>query len=316
MPLSLQEYADYLDARADLPWPAAPRAVPIKAKPHLTRLPEVRAVLWNVYGTLLCIPLGELVFEHPQPFVMDNALEKTIQEFKMWGAMTRKPGQPSEYLGQVYSQVLGEQKNIPGNPEKFPEAAAERVWEAILKRLVQKDYKWDAPRLGAMDEYSQKIAYFFHASLQGTACYEGAARALQAVREAGLEQGLLGDGQCFTTVQLARGLRKQGATLSALLGEGMVFLSHEYHGRKPSPRLFRKTVEALKAKGLQPGEVLHVGSRINQDVLPARQAGMRTALFAGDKTSLQATAEQLKATASRPDVLLTELTQISEVVGP
>ena len=39
-----------------------------------------------------------------------------------------------------------------------------------------------------------------------------------------------------------------------------------------------------------------------------------TALFAGDKASLQATAEQLKDAHSRPDVLLTELNQIMEVV--
>jgi hypothetical protein len=42
---------------------------------------------------------------------------------------------------------------------------------------------------------------------------------------------------------------------------------------------------------------------------------MKTGLFAGDKGSLQATPEQLKEPASRPDVLLTKLTQITDVVG-
>jgi hypothetical protein len=41
---------------------------------------------------------------------------------------------------------------------------------------------------------------------------------------------------------------------------------------------------------------------------------MRTALFAGDKGSLQATAEQLKEPLNRPDVLLTELDEIAEVI--
>jgi hypothetical protein len=41
---------------------------------------------------------------------------------------------------------------------------------------------------------------------------------------------------------------------------------------------------------------------------------MKTALFAGDRASLQATPEQLKAAAHRPDVLLTELPQIAEVI--
>ena len=65
---------------------------------------------------------------------------------------------------------------------------------------------------------------------------------------------------------------------------------------------------------LPPEEVLHVGSRIAQDVIPARRLGMKTALFAGDRASLQATPEQLREAASRPDVLLTELSQIAEVV--
>jgi FMN phosphatase YigB (HAD superfamily) len=294
---------------------AGPTAAPAKAKPSLTRLPEVRAVLWDVYGTLLCIPLGELVFEHPQAFVMSNALEKTIQEFKMWGSMSRKPGQPSEYLAQVYAQMIEEQRVVPGGTERHPEVSAERLWEAVIKRLVQKDFKWDAFRLGSLTDLARKVSYFFHASLQGTACQIGAAEALRHVASKGLAQGLLADGQCFTTVQLARGLRAQAGTLTGLVGEGMTFLSCDYGGRKPSERLFRKTREALAAKGLAPEQVLHVGSRVTRDLLPAKRIGMRTALYAGDKTSLQATAEQLKDSAGKPDVLLTELAQIAEVVG-
>ena len=66
---------------------------------------------------------------------------------------------------------------------------------------------------------------------------------------------------------------------------------------------------------MQPAQVLHVGSRITQDIAPARRLGLRTALFAGDRASLQATAEQLKDPTNRPDVMLTELTQIADVIS-
>jgi FMN phosphatase YigB (HAD superfamily) len=312
MALSLEQYASYLDTRQDLPWPAAPQAKRVKARPHLTRLAGVRAVMWSVYGTLLAIPLGDLVFEHPQPFIMSNALDKTIQEFKMWASMSRKPGQPSEYLLEVYKQILLESRIAPP-AEKHPEVTAAQLWEKIIKRLLQKDYKFDAGFFGALNEFSRKVAYFFHASLQGTACYNGAAAAVRHVREAGLTQGLLGDGQCFTPIQLARGLKAQDRELDVAFDP--VVLSHEVRGRKPSDRLFRAALEKLQAEGLSPGEVLHVGSRIKEDLMPARRLGMKTALFAGDKTSLQATPEQLKDPAGRPDVLLTELGQIAEVVG-
>jgi hypothetical protein len=245
------------------------------------------------------------------------ALDKTLQEFKMWGSMSRKPGQPAEYLGQLYRQVLLEQKGIGVGGERHPELAADRVWEALVKKLFQKDYRFDAGFFGALNEYSRKIAYFFHASLQGTACYPGAAAALRCVRDAGLTQGLLGDGQCFTEVQLARGLAAEddGADLEELLSDGPRLLSCEVKARKPSERLFRKALEALAEKGVEPEEVLHVGSRVALDLVPAKKLGLRTALFAGDKASLQATPEQLKEPATRPDVLLTELEQVKEVIA-
>ncbi len=315
MPLTLEQYATYLDTR-DLPWPSPPAVERPRAKPHLARLPEVRAVLWNVYGTLLTLAGGELYFEHPQPLIMNVALDKTLQEFKMWASMSRKPGQPADHLGQLYQQVLLEQKTVTIGGEKYPETSSEKVWEAIIKKLFQKDYKFDAGFFGSLNEFSRKVAYFFHASLQGTACYPGAAEALQYVARKKLTQGLLADAQCFTTVQLQRGLTSQdeGAKLDAFIPADKRWLSYELRAKKPSERLFRAAVDALLEQGLETKEILHVGSRLTQDLIPAKRLGMRIALFAGDKASLEATPEQLKGAQSRPDVLLTELNQITEVV--
>jgi hypothetical protein len=316
MALTLLQYAAYLDSR-DLPWPAPPKVERPKAKPFLVRLPEVRVVLWNVYGSLLAIAGGELLLEHPQQFIMDAALDKTIQEFKMWGSMSRKPGQPAEYMRSIYDQVLIEQRSLPIGATRSPEVAADRVWEAIIKKLLQKDYRWDTGFYGSLNELSRKVAYFFHASLQGTACYRGAALALRHVHEAGLAQGLLADGQCFTTVQLQRALLPQDpkADLDTWVPADLRTLSWERLARKPSERLFRHALELLHERGIGPDQVLHVGSRIPLDILPAKRLGMKTALFAGDKAALQATPEHLRDPAGRPDVLLTKLKQIADVVG-
>src|SRR5205807_5681815 len=107
-------------------------------------MPEIKLVTWNIYGTLLAIDGGSLVFEHANKFVMDLALEKTVQEFKMWGSMTRKPGQPADYLLQLYRKGLNDQRLAPSPKEKYPELSVERIWEGIVKTLLQKDYRFDA----------------------------------------------------------------------------------------------------------------------------------------------------------------------------
>ena len=317
MALSLAQYATYLDTRG-LPWPAPPTVEPQKAKPHLVRLPDIRAVTWNIYGTLLTISGGELYFEHPEKFIMDVALDKTIQEFKMWGSMSRKPGHPADYLREVYHTLLVEQQIQPARGgEKYPEVQADRLWEAFIKKLLQKDYSFDAGFYGSLNAFSAKVAYFFHASLQGTACYKAAATALRRLKKRGIALGLLANTQCFTLVQLERALMRQDsrATIDALFDADARALSHELLVRKPSERLFRRVLTAFAQRGITPGQVLHIGASVTEDVIPARRHGMKAGLFAGDKASLRATKEQLREGSARPHVLLTELGQIALVVG-
>jgi FMN phosphatase YigB (HAD superfamily) len=315
MPLTLEQYAAHLDTRDDLNWPIPPPAQKPKARPHLTRLPQVRVVAWDIYGTLLHLTGGSLHFQHPQKFVMDIALDKTVQEFKMWGSMYRKPGQPSEFLGQMYDKVLTDLRMAPSPGEKYPEIQADKVWEGIVQKLCQKDYKFDAKFYGPLADYCRKIAYFFHASLQGTACHEGAARALEQLPTLGIKQGLIADAQFFTLLQLQRSLARDGHSSPLFFDPNLRALSFEQGGRKPSERLFRHFLTGLSGLGLAPAQVLHVSTRLGQDLLAAKKLGMRTALFAADKDSLQATPEQLKDPASKPDVLLTDLAQVLEVVG-
>src|SRR5690606_28475206 len=134
---------------------------------------------------------------------------------------------------------------------------------------------------------------------------------------AGLEQGLLADGQSFSTVQLARGLKAQcgAAHLDELFPPPSCVLFAEAKARTPAEAIFRRALQALKARDIAPDEALHVGSSLERDIAPAKKHGMRTALFAGDRNSLRADPHLVKEPAYRPDVLLTELPQIAEVVG-
>jgi FMN phosphatase YigB (HAD superfamily) len=316
MPLTLDQYATYLDTRG-LPWPAAPAADPPKVRPHLPRLEGVRAVLWTVYGTLVAIPEGDLKFEVANDLLMNVALDKTIHEYKMWGSMSRKPGQPAEYMREIYKKALDEQRLAPSPGEKYPELPSERIWESIVKKLFQKDYEFDSGFYGSLNDYSKKVAYFFHASLQGTGGYPNVAAALTGLTENGITQGLLADGQCFTHVQLARGLARQdpSANLDQLIPPANRVLSMGAKARKPSDTIFTAAVETMAALRIEPNQILHVGSSLTRDIGPAKKWGMRTALFAGDRASLAATADQLKDPQFRPDALLTDLGQIVPLIG-
>jgi FMN phosphatase YigB (HAD superfamily) len=317
MPKSLQEYADWLDSR-DLVWPRPPEIDPPKATPFLKPLPGIRAVTWDLYGTLLRISDGELLHLHPQRLRMQVALEKTVEEFKMWGSMYRTPEPPWEYMFRQYQKELERRKLAgTGRVGDVPEVNSAELWRKLLGQLEQKEYQYDASFYGDMDELAERVAYFFHASLQGVEAAPNALAALSAVAASGRMQTLLADAQPFTLVQMLRALRAQGTLPPAgdLLAVDCAALSFREGVRTPSRSLFKACLERLGRHGIEPGEVLHVGCRLRDDLAIARQLAMRTALYAGDSLSLRATREELKDRELRPDRLLTDLLQIRDVLN-
>jgi FMN phosphatase YigB (HAD superfamily) len=135
--------------------------------------------------------------------------------------------------------------------------------------------------------------------------------------QAGLKQGLIDDGQSFTFAQLQHELQKvdPGLSLSASLNSDLVALSYRFGIRKPSPSLFAVAAEQYRNAGIDPGQVLYVSHRLHDDLAVARRAGFRTALFAGDEKVCQVTGEDLHNPDIKPDRLVTELSQVADIVG-
>src|SRR5262249_25783648 len=145
--------------------------------------------------------------------------------------------------------------------EKFPEVASERIWDDIVKKLQQKEYSFDVGTYGAQNEFVKKIAYFFHASIQGCRAYPGAAAVVRLIAEGGRPNALLADGKCFTPAQIHKASRVQDPSFDVnnFFPAPLRILSADKKSKKPSDALFKAAADALKAKGIAPHEALHVG---------------------------------------------------------
>ncbi|WP_105030763.1 HAD family hydrolase [Arthrobacter ruber] len=94
--------------------------------------------------------------------------------------------------------------------------------------------------------------------------YPDALDCLRAARHAGLVVGIAGNQPSGVETQL-RGLG---------FDAGFVDSSAAWGAAKPSAALFAQIIQAAQ---LDPGEIMYVGDRVDNDILPAHQAGMRTA---------------------------------------
>ncbi len=315
MPQSLAEYADHLDERR-LIWPQVPAAKAVPATPSVKHLPDIRAVLWDVYGTLLRVSDGRFTLFPDDEVRLQIALDKTIHEFNMWNHMYRKPGPPWQSMIGLYKSIIERQSMQAAARGDVTEVNLADTWRCIIARLFEKEYHFDEGLYGDLDDFSEKVAYFFHCCLQGTEARAGSVQAMTDIAGNELLQGFLSDGQSFTLVQTLRALSIQGPLppLHELFRPQTIILSHQIGVRKPSRSLFTFAVNQLRSLGVQAQEILHISCRLTMDLVPARAAGMKTALLVEEKSGLEVDAAVLKDPAKKPNRLLTDLGQLGPML--
>jgi len=317
MAQTLQEYCDWLDDREDLIWPKPPPLESANASAFLKPLSGIQGVVWNIYGTLLRIADGELILAHDQKIRMEIALEKTIKEFNMWNSMSRKPGQAWKSMFTQFSSVL-ETMSMAGTKRKgdFPHVDLSDVWLKLIDRLSRNEYDWDWEFYGNMEELSEKVAYFFHANLQGVEASPYALNALVHVAKSGFTQGFLADAQTFSLTRMLRAFRHNGKLpiLGKLVAPECMILSCQVDVRKPSVSMYDACVNGFAQNGIKPEEVLYVSNRLADDLTVAKKFGMRTCLYAGDKLSMRARSKDVRNKERKPDRILTDLSQIREII--
>ena len=124
--------------------------------------------------------------------------------------------------------------------------------------------------------------------------YPDAIGCLERVRALGLRVGIAGN----QTEAMERWAR------DAILPVDVVSSSASLGVRKPDPRFFAQVVELA---GCAPGEVVYVGDRVDNDVLPALTAGLRAVhVRRGPWGRLQATPDGvagIDTLAALPDAL-------------
>jgi FMN phosphatase YigB (HAD superfamily) len=318
MAKTLLEFIDWLHARDDVIWPLAAEPKPLRAKATLQPLPGIKGVLWSVYGTLLTTQDGQLMLDHPEELRMQVAIEKSIEEFNMWYSMHREPGAPWEGMLRQYRRAY-QHLGMVGTKRKGdkPHIDSARIWRTILDRLIENEYQWDELVAANADDLAVKVAYFFHAMLQGVKAAPHAADVLIRLQLSHMRQGLLADTQRFTRDQLlyALGGPDRLPNWSELFSPTLLVESHRYGIRKPSETLFARAAHQAEKLKLEPEHILYVSHRVEGDIAIANEYGFCTALYAGDASSCQATPEQLKDPETRPDRLITDLKQVLNLVG-
>jgi FMN phosphatase YigB (HAD superfamily) len=224
----------------------------LSAPAPIGRRPDrFRAVIFDVYGTLLIAPPGSV---RPDPAV-DDVLRQIITRFGH-----TPPPSPTTALTEAVA------RHHQAARVDHPEVDLRVLWREVLN--LPPDH--DATALIIATEDARLP----------TRLMPGAQEAVSHLAAAGVPLGLLSNAQCHTLHSLGG--------IADLFDAGLTVLSYQHGIAKPSPELFAVLTKRLAAPGIAPKDCLFIGNDPLQDIAPAAAAGYQTALFAGHPDSFRA----------------------------
>lgn len=277
--------------------------IPTGQRPVLGRLAEIRAVLFDVYGTLFISGSGEVgtLRESACGGALSEALDAA-------GMRTLRPAGRAgvDCLFQVIerSHAASREAGV-----QYPEVDIVEVWREVLAELVRlgvlEDRAWERANL-------ERLAAEYEARANPVWPMPGVEACLRSLSARRLLLGIVSNGQ-FYTRELFSGLLGHPAEFWGFDRE-LQYYSYQYGRAKPGPDLHQMAANALSGRGLDPSSVLYVGNDVLNDLCPAAGLGFRTALFAGDARSLRLRPNDPRTDGVAPDLVLTALAELSECI--
>jgi putative hydrolase of the HAD superfamily len=262
--------------------PLSPR--PTNAEPVLGPLSGIRAVLFDIYGTLVVSASGDIGLAGEQD-------EESAFRAALAAAGLERPVGVGPHDLKADIRAFHAERRAAG--VEYPEVDILTIWKSVL----------------GSGENPERLAVEYECRVNPVWPMPGLAELLSAIRGRGLVLGIVSNAQFYTPLMLEAFL---GAPLPELgFDPECCAFSYRLLEAKPSTRIYREALEGLeRGHGISSGEVLYVGNDVRNDIRPAAEVGCRTALFAGDARSLRLRKDDPTCTGVRPDRVIIELGQI------
>ncbi len=269
--------------------PLSPLPSGVREEGSLRR--NVRAVLFDVYGTLFVSESGDIAV------AQEGISAEKGKKLSLLHDLFRRYKSGSNVRGIIrrfFEEIHAVHEKLEARGVEHPEVEIDRVWMNVL---------------GIDDiETARRIAVEYESIVNPVYPMPHALATIEALNSRGILLGVISNAQFFTPVLFEVFF---GRTLGELgFSRNLVIFSFLHGAAKPSALLFSRAADSLKRRKIELSHALYVGNDMGNDVVPALEAGFQTALFAGDRRSLRMRKDDARCAGVKPDLKITDLLSI------
>ncbi|MBU0716477.1 MAG: HAD family hydrolase [Verrucomicrobia bacterium] len=282
--------------------PLAPK--PTGVRPKIRYLAGIKAVLFDIYGTMLISAAGEI-----SSGTETNKTREFMAAAQAVGWDVADTKTAVLFVAAWQQKIRALRHSLRREGITCPEINIEQVWREVLTLWHNKQQQ--GHRFGR--DYIRRLAIEYECRVNPVWPMPGLGDVLPRLNAAGLILGIVSNAQFFTPLALAA-FPETGWT-RGLFDKTLCAWSYRWKEAKPSARMLKAILYRLsRYHDITPSETLVVGNDMRNDILPASRLGCQTALFAGDARSLRWRAEKPECRAVMPSLILTRMAQLPKAL--
>ena len=274
---------------------------PTGQEARLEPLNDIRAVLFDIYGTLIVSGSGDIGTTVATR--RGEALGTAVA-----AAGGRLTGDPEAAIAALDTAVASDHAAARDEGRDYPEVEIRDIWAEAIAAWTQQNGLDGGDLLDIAT-----LAIEYEMRINPVWPMPGVTETLAGLIDRSVALGIVSNAQFYTPIVVEALLA--GRLDSIGFDPQLCYYSYRHRHAKPGETLYRAAQQRLASKQINPAEVLFVGNDVRNDIRPAAAVGFRTALFAGDARSLRLREDDDTCRDVRPDVVLTDLRQILQVVG-
>lgn len=265
--------------------------VPTSVKSYVNLKSPIRAILFDIYGTLFMSASGDI-----------GSGQKKIMPDVRFTRLLKKYGMPfsaQQASDALFKAIESDHAAKRARGIDYPEIEIDRIWMAVLQFSDIKN--------------ARNFAVEYEMIANPVYPMPGLSQTLIALRKKSIPVGIISNAQFFTPHIFD--LFCSGFPDAIGFDPDLIFYSYKYGFAKPSFFLFEKAAAALAEKGMTADQVLYVGNDMLNDISTAHAVGFQTCLFAGDQRSLRLRENDPTCETVSPDAVIKELNQLTDMIG-
>lgn len=276
--------------------------LPAGVTPRLTVMEDLRAVVFDIYGTLFISESGDRSELDSEDF----HLFSRVLDSSGAGPVSDEAAVRAASLFRHNIDTSHDMDKAAGIP--YPEVEIRRIWHRVLDTLYDEKLVAHAGSEAAAEE----CAVYYEALSNPVYPMPGLEACIGSLLQRGLSLGIVSNAQFYTPALFEAFFGRPLHTFGFL--PGLCIWSYRLGRAKPDRALYRHLAEGLSQLSITPEETLYIGNDMLKDIYPASEEGFRTGLFAGDRRSLRLREKELCSKNVKSDIIITELVQLLEVI--